>query len=399
MNKIIIKIAIFCATFFVSFMLIETLNSPSQNAVRAICTGLAIDYAETEVEVSSQIVIPEAGGQYTQKLSIVNSKGKSIEEALEKMEFHVGKKIRLGHCGFIVISKDFCENDITKQFDYFLRGNNLGNNTLLLFTTGKGKDVLESASNVNSNEVDNLQINSKFNERRLFSKSANLLSFFNDYLSPHSTSHMPNIVVNKKSKQNEENGKSEENDSNQNSSSPSKDAIENDGKVAVFYKGKYVKLLSESEREDFNWLDSKLIDNRIRLENINTKELQNANVTFTISRKNVKINYLFTQNCPTIKVELSLGLKPESVESDTLPPAYNYLVDSVVNSAINNKISSALSNMLKLEKEYGFDVFNFYKEFNIHCHAEWQKYLKTLDGSHYLKDVRIVAHANCFDDF
>ena len=394
MNKIS-KIAIILLFIFCGYMLTETINSPSQNAVRAICTGLSVDYSENEVEVSSQIVIPEAGGQYTQKLSIVEAKGKSIEEALHKMEFYVGKKIRLGHCGFIVISKDFCDRDITSNFDYFLRGNNLGNNTLLLFTEGKAKDILKSASNVNSNEIDNLQINSKFNSKYLFSRSANLLGFFNDYHSPHSTSHMPCLIVKKENKEKSSSGSEEQSSSSQTST----DSLRNDGSVAIFYQGRFAKLLNQSECEDFNWLDTNLKNARIRLENINAENLKNAQVTFTISQKKLKYRYSFIQNQPTIEIDFSLGLKPEAISSASLPPAYMDVVDSTVTSAINQKIADSIENLLDIEREYGFDVFNFYREFNIYCHAEWKKYIASLGDSHYLKNVRIITHATCFDDF
>jgi len=397
MNRNLKKICVLFCLIFCLYLLFDTLNAPSQNAVRAICTGLSIDKENNETKVSAQIVIPEAGGQYSQKLSVIENKGNSIEEALEKMEFQIGKKIRLGHCGFIVISSDYAKDNITKDFDYFLRGNNLGNNTLLLFTVGKASDVLQSASNVNSNEVDNLQINTKYSERHLFSKSANVISFFNDYLSPHATSHMPNLVVEKKKNSDTSSGSGGEGQNNQ--SSPSKDSIKADGSVAIFYQGKFSTLLSPTEREDFNWFDEDLLGTRIRVEHIDNEKLRDANLSFTLSHKKIGVTYEFINNEPTIKLDFHLGLKPEAI-SNSVVPAYENVMDNVVENAISNKVSSAVENVLSIEKEREFDVFNFYRKFNIFCHDEWQKYLNSLQpDEHYLKHIKIVTKVTAYDDF
>ncbi len=397
MSKNIKRLCILLGCVFILYLCIDTLNAPSQNAVRAICTGLSIDKESNETKVCAQIIIPEAGGQYAQKLSVIENKGASVEEALEKMEFQIGKKIRLGHCGFIVMSSEYAKTDITKDFDYFLRGNNLGNNTLLLFTTGESKKVLESASNVNSNEVDNLQINTKYSERHLFSKSANVISFFNDYLSPHSTSHMPNLVVNSQKSSSESGGGDSQNQEKQ--SKPSKDSIKADGSVAIFYQGKFSFLLSPTEREDFNWLDKSVKGTRIRLENITTDKFENANLSFTLSHKKIDFGYQFINGEPTIHINFRLGLKPEAI-SDTNVSAYTNIVDSVVQNAISQKINKALEKVLTIEKEHEFDVFNFYRQFNIHCHTEWQKYVNSLGADeHYLKHIKIVAKVSAYDDF
>ena len=385
---------------FLVLLAIETINMPGQNSVRAICTGLSIDYEDLEYSVSAQIIIPEAGGEYSQKTVIVNNKAHSIEEALHNMEFQIGKKIRLGHCGFIILSKDFCENNITKELDYFLRGNNLGNNTLLLYTDLKAQKVLEKTSNINSNEVDNLQITSKYNQQHLLSKSSSLMSFFNDYLSPHKTSCMPNITLEeeaeKKNSSNSQSGAGEKNNSE-----PTKDSIKNDGSMAVFVNGKCSKVLSPSECENFQWFDPKLTETRLKIENINNDKIKNGTISFTLSHRCINFEYKVLHNQPIITINYNLGLKPESITSEShIVPTYSSFVDDVVTNLVSNKINQAVSNALSLMQQYEMDLFNFYHQFNLNCHSNWQEYLSNLlPIEHYLDKIKIITNVYCSDEF
>ncbi len=389
------KWAIILAIVFLSILTTETINMPGQNSVRAICTGLSIDYENPTYSVSAQIVIPEAGGEYNQKLVLVNTKAPSIDEALRNMEFQVGKKIRLGHCGFILLSQEFCETDITKELDYFLRGNNLGNNTLLLYTDTEAQKVLEKTSNVNSNEVDNLQINSKYNKNHLLSKSANLMSFFNDYLSPHKTSCMPQISLEAQSENQSSQGNGKEQPN-----TPTKDAIKNDGSMAIFVNGQCAKVLSPNECKDFQWFDTTVSDTRLKIENVNTPQIQDGTICFTITHKNVKFDYKVLHKQPIITIRYDLGLKPESISATNVVPAYTSVVDETINTLVSDSISLSINNALSTMQQYEIDLFNFYHQFNLYCHTDWQNYLSNLSPSeHYLDHLKVVTMVTCTDEF
>ena len=386
---------------FLSILAIETIDMPGQNSVRAICTGLGIDYENSAYSVSAQIVIPEAGGEYAQKQVIVNNSAPSVEKALLNMEFQVGKKIRLGHCGFIIMNKEFCSQDITKELDYFLRGNNLGNNTLLFFTPDKAQKVLEKTSNVNSNEVDNLQINSKYNRQHLLSNCTNLISFFNDYLSPHKTSYMPSITLSS-NETSEQSGQGQEQGSQDSSpsSQPSKDSIKNDGALAVFVEGKCTKVLTPSECENFQWFDKNISNSHVRLSNVNTHLIKDGDISFALAHKCIKFDYQIVKDIPIISLTLDLGLKPEAINSSSHVPAYTGIVDDVISANVAAVVDTSIQHSLSLMSQYEMDLFNFYHGFNLNCHNEWKKYLNTLSPTqHYLNNIKIVSNITCTDEF
>ena len=405
------KIILFAVVLFLLVLAPGALNVPSQTAVRAICTGLAIDKGsqEGQITVSAQILIPEAGGQYTQKLSMVSQDGETVEDALELMEYQVGKKIRLAHCNFIILGKELCEQqNIATVLDYFLRGNNIANNTLLIYSDKDAKELLSKSSNINTNEVDNLQIISKYNERYVFSGNANLLSFYHDYLSPQKTSCMARITIKENGDSNSSSGSSGGSGESEGASSGSggggsqnaqSDAVLSDGSVAVFYKGKLARILTNDEREQFNWFDSKITGTIIKLTGISDKVLNNADIAYSITQKKLRFDYQIVNNIPTIKLKIDVGLKLEMVqqEDETSLANYDNSISEAVSNAISTKIENDVQNMMKIQKEYGFDVFNIYKPFNIQCHSEWQKYLDSLENPEdYMKNIEVFVESNIY---
>ena len=406
------KIILFAVVLFLLVLAPGALNVPSQTAVRAICTGLAIDKGsqEGQITVSAQILIPEAGGQYTQKLSMVSQDGETVEDALELMEYQVGKKIRLAHCNFIILGKELCEQqNIATVLDYFLRGNNIANNTLLIYSDKEAKELLSKSSNINTNEVDNLQIISKYNERYVFSGNANLLSFYHDYLSPQKTSCMARITIKENGDSSSssgsgggsggESGEASSGSGGGSSQNAQSDAVLSDGSVAVFYKGKLARILTNDEREQFNWFDGKITGTIIKLTGISDKVLNNADIAYSITQKKLRFDYQIVNNIPTIKLKIDVGLKLEMVqqEDETSLSNYDNSISEAVSNAISTKIENDVQNMMKIQKEYGFDVFNIYKPFNIRCHLEWQKYLDSLENPEdYMKNIEVFVESNVY---
>lgn len=418
------KIVLWAVILFLFILAPAGLNMPSQSAVRAICTGLAIDKNadSDDLTVTAQILIPQAGGQYTQKLSLVSFDSKSVEESIKMMEFQVGKKIRMAHCCFIILGKELSESEnIAATLDYLVRGNNIGNNTLLIHTDTKAKDILAVTSNVNSSEVDNLQVITRYNEKYLFANGANLLSFYDDYLSPHKTSYMANITMIQNDTSSGSGGTDQSQGSGSGSGSEStsssdggssssggskgnmqEDVITSDGSVAIFYKGKCAKILSNKEREDFNWLDANVAKTLVQVDNISDKTLTNATIGFTVERKMMRSTYEIVNNVPTIHINYELGLRTEMImqeNGEILPISDNYVSDAV-KLAFAEKIDTAIKNVMNIQKYYGFDVFNFHKQFSVNNLKGWKEYLQTLDDpEEYMKGIEIFTDVECYSAF
>ncbi len=401
------KVVLFSVIVFLVLIAPAELNLPNQSNIRAICTGLAVDLSEKnedELMLTAQILIPKAGGQYSQSMSLATAEGPSVMEALNNMEFNVGKKIRLEHCFFIIIGEKAAERNIAKTLDYFVRGNNTGINTMLLKAKGLAKDLISVASNTSTNDIDNIQTLLRYNDRHMATKEANLKSFFHDYLSPHKTSFMSCLDTfssGDSSGGNQSGGGGGSGDSapkeaqtnNDSGQTASKDQIKNDGSVAVFYEGKLATILTPQERKYFNWLDYQINENLVELYNITDKTFNNATLGYTITSKKMDYELDIKNKTPRIFIDYKLNLRMEMIlqEDGTSLPNKTYISEEVT-KAFNNKVSEEVTKAMDIQKEYGFDAFNFYKMFNKRMNGEWQKYLQSLDNeSDYMKNIEVFV--------
>ena len=402
------KIIVYAVVIFLLILMPSEINLPNQSTIQAICTGLAIDVDQNNpdgLSVTSQIVIPQAGGQYKQSVTIVTTEGKNLLDALNKMDYQIGKKLRLSHCCYVIIGYQASLNDLSKTLDYLVRGNNTGNNIVLVHTTGLARDLIEGTTSVNTNEVDNLQTITKYNDEYLASNDANLKSFFDDYMSPHSTSVI-NCINRTKSQSSGDSsnsggsGSSNSSGSNSGSSIDSqaieKDTIKNNGEISIFKKGKLVMVLDNEMRKKFNWLDDGLRETSVVLEHIDSEIFDDATIGFTLLDKELKSDFSIQNNQPTVHLTLNVRLRTEMILQDNgevLPnKTYN---DEVIAHAFNELANKDINEVIALEQEYGFDVFNYYHEFEMADYQGWQKYLNSLDDPEdYMKNIQVFIKVN-----
>lgn len=410
------KIVLWSVIIFLLLLAPSEINLPNQSAVRAICTGLAIDVSQTDsnkISLTSQIVIPQAGSQYKQNMSLVTTEGDNLMDAFNKMDYQIGKKVGLSHCCFIIIGYEASQKNLAETLDYLVRGNNAGNNIVLVHTLGNAKDLIKISSSVNSNEVDNIQTIANYNDQYLASGQANLKSFYDDYLSPHSTSIMSCITMSSE----EQSGSSSSGGSSGNSGSSSggstsggsssssdtsssghtatQDRIKNEGEISVFKDGKLATVLSSEQRKQFNWLDNGLKDSYIELDNITDALFDNATIGFTIMDKDVQKKFCFVNQTPCLYTTINLKLRTEMILSNgEILPNLNYK-NEVIAKAFFDKANNDVTKAIRLQQEYGFDVFNFYQGFEIADYISWQKYLDTLpDPTDYMKGVQVFVKVN-----
>lgn len=393
----------------VLFLLIlapSQINLPKQTNTRAICTGLAIDSAEnlpSGIMLTAQIVIPQAGGQYSPNLALISAEGSDLLDAFTQMDYDIGKKVRLAHCGFILIGYDVSQNNLAEVLDYLVRGNNAGNNTLLVHTTGKAKDLIEVTSDINANETDNIQTIVRYNEQYVASSEANLRSFFDNYLSPHGTSIMS--CLNKSStgsdeqqgggSGSQENSITEQSQSSGSGSSQSAttDRIENRGEIAVFKNGRLAKVLSNQERMYFSWLDDRLNDNPFEIHHITDDTFSDATIGFTITDKSIHSDFKFVNNIPCVYYTIDLNLRTEMIleASGQLPRTQNYHTTAIAD-AVQTLVSGDVASAIAIARQYNFDTYNYYRSFAVSCPAEWKKYLSEIGtDADYMQNIEVYV--------
>ena len=387
------KIFLFMVIGFLIIIAPREINAPSQSVINAICTGIAID-KEENLNLTAQILLSQAGGQYTQSMTVVTSQGDDLMEAFRRLEAYVGKKVNLSHCFYIIIGEEFSKTNLASSLDYLMRGSNGGTNTFLIQAKGKASDMLNMAASANSSGIDSIQTLLKYNDRYLSSSEANLKSFYNDYLSPHKTSFV--TLLDTFPQDESSSGQSGQNEGN-GGNSVIKEKIKNDGSCAVFYKGALATILTPQERSYFDWFDNKLSNSIVEIKNVNDKTFTNATLGYTIINKGIKYNLAFVGNKPCIYISYDLKLKPEMfLTGDGEVLQNSAFISAEIERAFQQKISLEIDKAMQIQKEYGFDVFNFYKMFNIRLHTEWQDYLESLNNPEdYIKGIEVYCNVKC----
>ena len=120
---------------------------PSQFKVTAIVTTLGVDSNENQLEVTAQFIKPQSTQGFGQKFQHLSGKGEDVNMCFEQIEMQIGRTLVLAHCSTIVISDDVCKQyNMLKLLDGVLRNNELGNNSLIIHTPNKAKDILEATA-------------------------------------------------------------------------------------------------------------------------------------------------------------------------------------------------------------------------------------------------------------
>ena len=118
----------------------------------AIVTAIGVDYLpeEKNVELSLQIVVPTPSAQYSQQLSVVSAKDKSVARAVSDIELRLGKYISFPHCKVIAFNEDALIDGVEKHLDFIIRNKANGNNIVILGTKDSSKEMLKSISDIDN---------------------------------------------------------------------------------------------------------------------------------------------------------------------------------------------------------------------------------------------------------
>lgn len=368
----------------------------SQIQTTCIVVGFGIDKHTEGFEVSAQVVIPQAGGEYSQTQEIISNTGKSLSEAVSNLELKTGKKLGLAHCHVLVISKELCTENIMPHIDYLLRSDLMDNNSVLLYTNKTAKDLLKASSQINTSDLNNLQNITSFNTKQESSARLSLLDFVNDYLSPTHLSIFSSIDPPEQNQQQSQQGGNSGNQAPNSTSSTSTEAatLKNDGESAVFYNGKIVKQLKQHEVHCINWLNIKSQNGVIEIDDINDKALllKNAAIYYSIYKKTLNFYPQIIDNCPVLNVELNFDLSVDQVinENDTIAASGLNIVTNEMNNKITNLIETEINTALTLSRENKIDLFKAYSIFYKTLKSQWKNYIQSLENTEdYINKLQI----------
>ncbi len=396
------KIVCWCVAIFLLIFLPQSISTASQVQITSIVSGLGVDKSEKGLEVSAQIIIPEPSTSYSPKTVVASAEGKNLVEAISNIELKVGQTLGLAHCYVIILGDDLFSENVPDELDYLMRSNIMGNNSALVHTSGKAKELLKISSQLSESDVNNLQNIAKFNKENYSSSNTSLIDLFNDYLSPAGCSLVGTIDTEDSSSQSNESSSGGENsgqpegegqsETSGATSTNSKAVLKNDGSAIVVKHGKKLLNLTKEQIIKFNWLDPSTQKGIVEIENYSDENLKNATLSIKKISKKIKFIPKIINNAPILDVHINLESRIESIkdEQGKIYTSHKNFYNASLMNAISDKIKIEISEALQIAKQNNFDIWNLYNIFNTHNSQKWKKYLSSLENSdNYMQNLEI----------
>lgn len=378
----------------------NVLTMPSLSFKSAIVTAVGLDKIDNQIELSVLTLSDISKDNTSEKTKILSAKDTNLSKAISAIEFQIDRKMRMGHVGYVVVSKELANDDVAQILNNLIVATNMPKTVSLVMSEDKAKDVLNLANKLEHTSAYKLReiIQNEFNEN--YTKDSNLDLFLKGYFSHISTSTMGSLLLSLNS---DEGLNTEEQESNSQEQSAQggmkntqtqkeKSVINYKREHSVFVNGKYKYTLSPDEMMGVNLLGENDLQQIITVNNISTQGLENAQITFRLENKKIQTMIDFRNNKPIVEYDMTLNVNPiEIVQEDKKRISLQELmIDDVINQKINNEIKKYVSVALQKLREQKTDLINVYEVLYTKANKKFMKFLQSLnDMKDFLSYVQI----------
>jgi len=380
--------------------------------------SIGIDKAEEGLEVSVLAFVITPHEQFSESYFLISAKAETLTEAMDLIGINLGKRLITVHTGIIVISQEFAEAGLLDSFNYLFRSNSITNDTFILCTSSKAKEMLQSEQKLIVSAGARLEELGLFNEKYLIASDINLQSFYRGYFNPTRSSVISLIELKEEEEatQTSMSGESQQETSTAEgeggqssgggSESEKQKYIQNTGKAIVLYDGKLKTIMDEVEMRGINWLGSNIQNIAIKAENVSDQNYENATLFYSVEGNEVKKNSYFINGKPVMEFTIKLYVRARQVlnedlwtEKQDISNIKNYLTQAV-RDKLENTIKTELSIGLQKLIANQTDVIDIYKTLNYQNHFAFQKWFDALeDKNDYLREVdyRVTVRVKATD--
>lgn len=361
----------------------------------AIVTAIGVDYLpeEKNVELSLQIVVPTPSAQYSQQLSVVSAKDKSVARAVSDIELRLGKYISFPHCKVIAFNEDALIDGVEKHLDFIIRNKANGNNIVILGTKDSSKEMLKSISDIDNSLYFSISNSGGFNKEYIRGTQINLGDFYKKYQSEDSACIIGDVSLESADDVGMVSIPSMSGGDQGGDPSKAKEqkTVVNKGEGSLIKNGKKIKSLTSEQTMGFNWFDTPTSKGFLLIENVNDNLYKNADVGVEIERKDTDIKAYFDGDIPVYKVTTRLYVRVSEIVEDIKDDRiYNeshaYLTDSL-KEKIKLRVDETFNEAVSIAKQNNVDVMQASKTLNKYNHAKFKKY-KENNKDNLLEGIR-----------
>lgn len=145
----------------------------------ALAQTVAIDYQESQYQVTVQLIIPSAGSEdiTSDHIWIVDGQGVSVGDAIEQLARKAPREIYLDHLDLVLLGEGLLQHDVSQGLAYLKTQNVLRRRATLLTVQGNAGELLQAIPDLA--EVDIYYLRNLVKDQRRQSKSSQVL--INDY--------------------------------------------------------------------------------------------------------------------------------------------------------------------------------------------------------------------------
>ena len=378
---------ILLALLFVLVVFLPTsISAPPEGVERQHIATIGLDKSDEGIELSLLAHVSKQNDKYSREYVLTSTTAESLPYAFAKIGSNTGRKITLTHTASIVISQELMANGLHKYLDYFYRNDNIANDTFVVCTPGKAKDLLNFEKERINSAGHGLEEVLVHNAENTYFTDSNIESFYKGYFSPTQASVIAIAELEPNPEGQEllqSGGGSSGGDSSGGSSSQPK-RIKNLGQLALLKQGKMVDVLDNELVFGMNMVNNLTHNVYFTIKNFSDQHFQNVDIELNIVVNRVSYLAKFENNKPVFIINnlVSLGLQ-SVVAEEALEEYYHNNINPLspklreeVSQNLKNKFSAFLQKVIKNKA----DIFGVYSAFNNQHPKKFQDWLKTLEN-------------------
>lgn len=339
------KLILLC---IIPFLLTGCWNYKELNE-RAITTAMAVDKDDEGYKVSILIAnskSSQVSSKEGESQTIVYSEtGKSITEAIKKINLKSPKQVYIGHLNVIVVSEEIAKENMSNVLDYFLREpESVKRFFLIIAKDSDASDVIEILSPLESFPAQNIYSNIKMSsESQALSPSITYSKFVENVLKIGINPTLPTITI----EGDIEDGKKEE---SLQQSTP--DATIKLDKLAIFKNENLLGYATEDESRGIN-----IINNKVKNTTTTFKYGENY-ISIVLEEIKITKSIEFINDKPIVNISYkSVGaLREISNKIDLSEPEVIKKIEHETESAINLLMQKGINAAQNIYKS---DIFGF----------------------------------------
>lgn len=333
-----------------------------------VIQGIGVDKEEDEINVSLQVFDAAKASGNANELSgnltkVLESKGKSIYDAIYKSATLIGGEPFASQNRMIVFGEKLAKSGIKSHMDYFFRDHETRLNVTVAICKGDAKEILSADCDEALIPIEKVENLIKTSESNLITPHTDVFSVIKPIHELEGDYYITALKVEKEKKDGEE-----------------KKKVVTDG-VGIFKGNQLAGYLGQEESKGLIWLNGK-VDNGIIIVDYPSvgqisAEILNCNTKLSIQYDGDTPVGIVTVDC-TLSVDEIQGGTDENFTLKTIAP-----IQQVINENIAETISQTISRCVY---DYNVDVFRLrdimkktYPQKFKSVENQWHDFIKTME--------------------